>query len=566
MKRIIISIVLSLMASFGAAAGVVERVYLSTDRDVYLSGEQIRCSAFCLDKAASGALSELSSLVYVELHSADGLAQTAKIALVHGRGAGVVSLPKSLPTGNYKLIAYTAANKSETGYDYSEVSKVVSIFNPFTTDRVKDGVKVVSEEEYASLPTAGATSNEGGVSISAPADAERRSRIGVGISADAAATLSVSVRRIGDFATPASSSVGIADFVRSARSASSASEHSIAVPEYEGEIIHAKVVGIDPARMGELHAKFAFISAPGDKSDVYAAEISPDGEIDFYTNNIYGDKDLVCEIEGLDEKTSCHLEIVSPFAAPEVGDIPVLPISASLSDAFRQRSIGSQLENAFASDTLYEYLPLRENLLFGDRVISYRLDDYTRFPLMEEVITEFIPELRARMTDGKRDIRVRVEDMFNVLNFAVGTSLMMLDGVPVFDHDKIYHYDPLLVEEINIYPFTHFIGERCYNGVVNFVTYKHNIPSLTFNEDVRIVSFCGVSYPTAYTCRDIDANANYPDYRSTLYWHPIVDVAPDGTFELDCFTPDYPGTFEILVEGLTSDGRAVSASRIFTVK
>lgn len=545
-----------------ARAGVVERAYVSTDRDVYIAGETIRCSAFCVDESEGGAFSSVSSLLYLELHSTDGLAQTAKIALVQGRGAGEVILPKSLPTGNYKLIAYTALNKSEEGYDYFAISKTVSVFNPFTSERVKDGVKVVDAEEYAKILKESKPETAGGVRLSAPASAERGSRLSVGISADAAATLSVSVRRVGDFAAPASG--GIADFVRSARPASPYAP-SAPIPEYEGEIIHARVMGIDPARMGELHGRFAFISAPGEKSDVYSAPISSDGEIDFFTNNIYGDKDLVCEIEGLSDDLQGHLEIVSPFVSPKSPDIPALTISDCLRKPLLDRSIGSQLESSFASDTLYDYLPYRENLLFGDRVVNYHLDDYTRFPLMEEVITEFIPELRARMTDGRRDIRVRLEDSYKVLNFAVGSSLMMLDGVPVFDHDRIYHYDPLLVEDINIYPLTHYIGERCYNGIVNFVTYGRNLPSMNFDENVRIVNFRGVSYPTAYTCRDISSNSNYPDYRSTLYWHPIVSVDASGSVEFDCFTPDYSGTFEISVEGLTSDGRPVSVTKIFEV-
>ena len=126
-----------LLAAPAAGARVVERVYVSTDRAVYMAGEDIRCSAFCLDFAPGRLYSELSSLAYLELHSADGLAQTAKIALVHGRGAGVISLPRTLPTGNYRIIAYTAENKQEEGYDYGLSARTVSVFNPYLSERVK---------------------------------------------------------------------------------------------------------------------------------------------------------------------------------------------------------------------------------------------------------------------------------------------------------------------------------------------------------------------------------------------------------------------------------------------
>ena len=66
---------------------VVERTFLSTDKDVYVAGENVWYSAFCLD-AGTLRYSPVSSVAYVELHSADGLAATSKVALVGGRGGG----------------------------------------------------------------------------------------------------------------------------------------------------------------------------------------------------------------------------------------------------------------------------------------------------------------------------------------------------------------------------------------------------------------------------------------------------------------------------------------------
>ncbi|MBP5635583.1 MAG: hypothetical protein J6W83_04255 [Bacteroidales bacterium] len=176
MKRIHIHILMLavLLAAPAAGARVVERVYVSTDRAVYMAGEDIRCSAFCLDFAPGRLYSELSSLAYLELHSADGLAQTAKIALVHGRGAGVISLPRTLPTGNYRIIAYTAENKQEEGYDYGLSARTVSVFNPYLSERVKGGVEIVGAEEYAARTApAEDSAGTGGVQITAPVGAER---------------------------------------------------------------------------------------------------------------------------------------------------------------------------------------------------------------------------------------------------------------------------------------------------------------------------------------------------------------------------------------------------------
>ena len=556
-----------LLAAPAAGARVVERVYISTDRSVYMAGEDIRCSAFCLDLAPGVLYSELSSLAYLELHSADGLAQTAKIALVHGRGAGVVSLPRTLPTGNYRLIAYTAQNKLEAGYDYTLSARTISVFNPYLKERVKDGVEIVGADEYESrMASAARTDETDGLRITVPARASRRTEVPFTLDWNGRrpASVSVSIHHLDGLRGP--EQPGMAQFLRAVSAGAAGATPAVGTPEYEGEIIHARVMGLSREQLESLHGRFAFISAPGIESDVYTAPILPDGELDFYTNNIYGDKDLVCEIEGDDAALLGHMEIESPFVDAAVGEIPALLMGEFLADDLLARSIGSQIEEKFASDTLYQYLPIRENLLFDSEPIHYHLDDYTRFPLMEEVITEFVTELQSRRTGGKRDIRVLLDDAYQSRSSSMGTSLVMLDGVPVFDHEKIAQYDPLLVEDIYIYPHTVFIGSRTFNGVADFVTYKHNLPSLKFNDSVRIVSFKGVSFPTAYTGRDVLSLTDYPDYRQTVYWHPAVDLGAAQSVRLDCVTPDYGGTFEVVVEGIDADGNPLKASARFEVQ
>ena len=149
MKRslILLTMMVLVLLPLRAQERTAERTYVSTDRSVYVAGDRIGCSAFCV--TGEGRLSGVSRVAYLELHSSDGVAVTAKLALNNGRGAGYLDLPTSLPTGNYRLVAYTAQNKDEVGYDYTGLaSKTLSIFNVFSTDRVTDGVEVVSPEEY----------------------------------------------------------------------------------------------------------------------------------------------------------------------------------------------------------------------------------------------------------------------------------------------------------------------------------------------------------------------------------------------------------------------------------
>lgn len=558
MKRLsFIFILLSVCLSLGAE-GLSERVYVSTDRQVYVSGDRVWCSAFCID-AADGSFSEVSSIAYLELHSNAGMVHTGKVALMHGRGASVLKLPADLPTGNYKLIAYTSQNLNEDGYDFLASAKTISIFNPTSSARVENGVEIVAAEPEK----AAAAPDTGKITLSAPTVASREQTVTLTLGGGPAATLSVSVWHDDGLAAPANP--GIADFKASARPGTSFTYKRI--PEYEGEIIRGRVAGLSPDQLNMLSGYCAFISAPGDITDIYSSPLQPDGSVSFFTNNIYGDKDLVCEVENLGPDMPGHIELESPFVDVPAGAIAPLKISPSMADRIASRGTASRIELLFDADTLYEYLPRRENLLLAATTPkSYVLDDYTRFPTMEEVIVEYVTEMRARKFNDKRDIQILVQDLHESSRYTQGSSLMMIDGVPVFDHEKIFRYDPLLVRTLTIYPHTHFMGMRMYEGMANFTTYKGNLPGVDFDANVRIADFHGPALPMAFTGEGLVHDGRYPDYRQTVYWHPVLDIEAGQTVQVKVVLPSYPGHFVVTVEGFAEDGTPVSQTASFDVR
>ena len=555
MRNIVLLLTLLLSVAGLAQERVVERTYLSTDRDVYVAGETLWYSAFCLD-AARGTFSPVSSVAYVELHGAGTMVASGKVALTDGRGAGSLAIPATLPTGNYRLVAYTAQNKAELDYDYNGLaSKTVSVFNVFSGERVKDGVEIVPEAAYAvpERPMAAL----GGVSVTVSGDSLVLENRG-----GTAATLSLSVTHDDGIAPNANPT--IADFTALAGRVGPRRFDNRILPEYEGEIIRGHVSGFSEAMIPELAGHYAFISTPSDQSDVYASVIDAAGRVSFYTGNIYGNKEYICEIEGVDPSFNGYVELESPFVNAPVAATEKLRLSESLREALRARGVAMQIGRHFTADTLLDALPVRRIGLFGDEEIVYVLDDYTRFTTMEEVLVEFVSELRARRrSDGARDIKVRLSDNATP-QFSQVQTLMMIDGVPVFDQQKIMDYDPLLVESIHIYPQTYYIGTRSFEGIANFVTYRHNLPGFRFGGNVRVIDYQGVAWPMAFTGEKLRGGAAYPDYRQTVYWHPLLTLAPGERRVISCKMPDYAGRFKVSLEGLSADGTPQQAETSFT--
>ena len=562
MKKIVLLILFCVTAlSLSAQNRAVERVYVSTDKDVYVAGERVWCSAFCVQP--SGALSEISRMAYLELHGPANMAATARISLEAGRGGGYLDLPAALPTGNYRLVAYTAQNKADKKYDYAGIaSKTLSVFNVLSSDRQEGGVEIVDEETYRQqMAQVVEAAPCGNVSLT-----WSDGRLTLANATDQPLTMSLSVWHDDGFLT--NGNPGIADFMDGVRRVGKPQFDATVLPDLEGEVIYGHVEGFSEEMIPQLSGKYAFFSSPSDKSDLYAAPIREDGSVTFFTAGIFGNKECVCEIEGIDPTLNCHVELQSPYVNASVPTTSSLLLSPSLSDALRQRSVSMQLERRFASDTLFELLPYRDGgLLDEGGAIRYRLDDYTRFITMEEVFIEFIPELRIRKDDnGRPGIQVRLLDAPSNPVFSTGSSLMLLDGVPVFDHQKIIEYDPLLVESVDIYPNTYYVGSRSFEGVVNFVTYKRNLPAMRFDGNARVVDYQGVCLPLAWTGASFADNGDYPDYRQTVYWHPLLRVGAEESLSVPVRLPAYKGLFRVVAEGLSADGTPFRAAISFEVE
>ena len=607
MKSRLLLFFLLLPLCAGAQTTVVEKTYISTDREIYVSGDKIWCSAFCVDAANGLRPSSLSAIAYVEIVSEDGTLESGKIALSEGRGAGTIEIPATAPTGNYRIVAYTAYTKNTPGFNPQEhISKTISIFNTSTKERVKNGVKILSDSEYDALRTpastpastpagthttgthssstynAGAQPAAGALSIVCHRSAEGYLEVVLTNNSAAPADLSLSLSNrdgiippdntsidafMGAAASAAQAAAGAESAAAraSARAASAAQPSSSAaattaaaaeLPEYEGEIIRGRIAGATTDEIEGLKGRSAFISVPTEKSDLYSSVVDNDGMIKFVTNNIYGTKEMVCEIEDND-LARCHIELISPFVSPKLKGIPALQMAPSIKEDLQRRGLSVQLCRSFSADTLASLMPIRENPLIPSYdAIEYKLDDYKRFPVMRELFIEFINEIKVRKVDGKEQLKVKTHLEERVSLFDKNNSLIMVDGIPVFDHSQVIEYDPLLVESVVVYPYKYYTGWRSFCGMANFVTYKKNLPGIKFNDGVRVVQFKGCSYPMAFTCQEI--GDDFPDYRELLYWHPQIKLPAGESSSIKVKIPANVKEIRICAEGMMENGTPFS--------
>lgn len=507
MKRIV-TIAILLLAAVTAGA----QVYVATDKACYLAGERIWCSVFC---------AEGPSVAYLELISSDGAVARTRIDVRHGRGGGSLQIPLSTPTGNYKLFAYSGPSDVNYG------GPVLSVFNTLSTNRVTDGVEIVEAVEYGS-PTVVQTGY--GISVQTSGRIVLENISGMPVSCCVSVTRSDSIKEAG-YHSIASFSPGDPR------------------PASDGEVLKAVIAGPD-AKLAAASNLAALVAVPGTKTDCYTARPDAEGTVYFDTENIFGDGDLVCILEGIGQELDCHLEMVSPFLSPAAGDLPKLKLCRDMEGDLIRRSTAMMDERA--ADTLATTLPMRkEHFLLTHECVSYNLDDYTRFPTMEEVFVEITPNVKLRRPHGKTTIYALMTPSVSDGPSRWGEAMVMVDGVPVPDHKLIETYDPAIVKTVEVYPYRYNMGFRVFDGVVNLVTFKGNMPGVMFDGNVRIYDFHGCSWPMVH------------EGSETAYWHPLVTLEPGEKIELPVSGLQSGVDYTISVEGLASGVRPVYLRKSF---
>lgn len=109
-----------------------EKIYISTDRDAYVSGDTIRFRAFLVDASTHMKPKLESKYIYVELVNSFGeKTERIKVMKKDNVYAGILPLDAEMPEGTYTLSAYTQFMLN-TGNDYF-FRKPIPVFNQLSS-------------------------------------------------------------------------------------------------------------------------------------------------------------------------------------------------------------------------------------------------------------------------------------------------------------------------------------------------------------------------------------------------------------------------------------------------
>lgn len=543
-----------------------ESLFLHLNASSFVSGETLFYKIYSLNPVNNKA-SDVSKIAYVELIDIQkNSIVKQKLFLKNGLAQSDFFIPASLKTGNYKLVAYTnwMLNKGTSELFQQEIF----ILNPFE-DLPESTIAKENENftpsEKKSVSSAAKTTSDLRIDLNKKVFKQRDEAVlNIAVSSLLSGNYSVSVRKMDSLPSPSMQSS--TDFKpNAAKSQIAINSNKIILPEMRGELITGKIEAGD--KNLQINNVAVALSIPGKSFVFKIVRTNRQGEFFFTIDQTYQNPEYIIQVIG--EKNALYNVSINTKETINYDSLEftnTLKISPSLKNNLRERSISSQVENAYFSKKTDSLTAIATKLFFDPYSKSYPLDDYTRFSTLKQTVTEVVTEMSYTKSRGKY--------MFHLKDFKAQEQvqepiLTLVDGILVQDVTDIAEYEAKNIEKINIIPKGYIYGGTITSGYVSIFTKTGDfdtdiITSRYFNFNAGVAPQPEKIYFKQYYNAETKDN-RIPDFRNQLLWLPEVALSEKNN-KISFFTSDIPGNYEISIEGFTENGKPISTKEYFEVK
>ena len=543
-----------------------EKVFVHSDRDIYVAGEDMLFSLFIHQ---SNDNSHSSNVAYIELININNTAVAqSRIGTTDAYGHGVLPIPDSLTTGRYLLRAYTRVMRN-----YGQgifFTKSIIIYNPF-----KENVNAAQVDSIIQPVVGKAAQTERSTNISCQGTIATRfptrEKVTLSFRVDTSAftdpqvcNISVSVAvSAGDNGDSEISSI----FQEDRGGFNITGTNYYLYPEFAGTYLDGSVVSRDSRE--SVQGKRLYLSDPGKNPFFQYSETDNRGNFNFLLPPFIGSRELI--IQPSDFNNDHIIKTLSSFAEPQaVSQMTKAGLPVELLDYASRLGVNYQVNK------IYELENGGPSVITGPDSINYRfygqpevevyLDDYIDLPTMEEVFHELVPGVALRGRAGDASFVFTSEPGSPPLE---GPDAVFLDGVLLDDHSFIALLDPDLIERIDVIRNPYQVGRIIFNGLISIVTKEGDMCGIDYPETGLRTSLDFPDRDYAYENFTYDGSSQadplLPDFRNTLYWDPGIKPDNKGIIEFTFYTSDFLSDYLITINGITDSHQALMFSKRISV-
>lgn len=332
------------------------------------------------------------------------------------------------------------------------------------------------------------------------------------------------------------------------------------LPEPDGHLISGRIMNTESNE--PLKNEDIVLSFVGTKALCRFTKTDEKGTFRFNSNE-FGTREIVIQPLSPDFE-NYYVEIDNPFPTLYSNHSPQqFYIDTTLLGDINKSAINMQVMRLYfpflGNDTTD--LAAREKNFYGKPDNSILLSTYIELTSLKEVIKEIVPDVVTARRKGRTVINTlfRFKNITSVMN-----PLVIVDGVPVFDHEQVLAMDLTKIEKIDVMNNEYFVSNILLDGIIDISTYKGDLSEITFKLPVFRQEFNALQYNRGPWRPDYSTaegkESHIPDYRNTIYWNGTVKTGPDGKALIEFYTSDEPGNYTVFTEGFTTSGENGYAS------
>ncbi len=261
------------------------------------------------------------------------------------------------------------------------------------------------------------------------------------------------------------------------------------------------------------------------------------------------------------EINDCYVEINNPFSqtfnngyghrifyidSSKLGDINKAIISMQIKkiyDPFSYPAVESLKESAKPN-------------FYGAPDNTIMMSKYIELTSLKEVVKEIIPGVSTVKKSDK--INFRLISKYQNQTFD-NNPLVLVDGVPIYDLEKVLNANAKEIEKIDVLNTRYFISDVVLDGILHFVSKKGDLGVIDFDRSVFRLEYELMQNDNKFLTPDhsnnIHTEKHLPDFRNTLYWNPDMHTDNKGQSSVEFYASDESDNYIIIVEGIAQDGR-----------
>ena len=339
------------------------------------------------------------------------------------------------------------------------------------------------------------------------------------------------------------------------------------LPELKGHLVTARVVR--KSDNSPVPGEIVYLTAPGFPYDLESGKTDRQGYIYFEVDNYYGPGELVAKLV-TDSANFFRVELHTPFAEDALKKTysSLSPLKKEWADYLENRSVAVQAHALYLADSIRKFsVPAQLDTIpfYGKPEFSYKLDEYKRFTTMEEVLREYVAPIGVSIRGGKH--YMTIYDLLNKINYS-DNVMVLIDGIPLTEHNKIFAYDPLKVKKLDVVTRRFVMGATNVAGIASFETYAGRFDAFEIDPSVMMINYDGMQLHRTFFSPDYKRknNLRIPDLRNTLYWQPNITQSTKDKVTLQFYTGDVKGAFRVVVNGISDAGDVFTTEKTIVVE